>query len=319
MTNQFIWTSSSAPPKKRLDQFAEYIDRIHLGWDLNAYDQQIFDAKIQGRNLGEISITDVVTEPIYGQRREHNIAQQNEEYYSFISILEGEEFLMQGGNETVLQAGDCALWNTSRPATFSSNTRMRQVSIFVPCSIVERRIPNAADYCGKSFDGNIGFGALLRSYFQTIPTIYNEIKNDDALCLIEPIIEMFNGALNNQPLGSKTTSYKQKLLTRIQNYIIDNVTDPSLNPKKIADEFNFSLRYLHKIFSEAGKTVANFIRQQRLMNAKVDLDKPTTNNISITELAFRHGFNDPAHFSKIFRQEFNISPRKYRQRIHKST
>ncbi|WP_420717566.1 helix-turn-helix transcriptional regulator [Emcibacter sp.] len=71
---------------------------------------------------------------------------------------------------------------------------------------------------------------------------------------------------------------------------------------------------LYKVFSETGHTVAGYIRQQRLINARVELGKPSAQDISITVLAFRCGFNDTSHFSKAFRQEFGISPSECRQK-----
>ena len=315
MNNPFIWESSAVPSRKRLDQFAEYIDRIHLGWELNAYDPHAFDAVVKGRQFGDISITDVVVDPVYGQRRASDIARLNSEHYGFISLLEGEEFLVQGGNEAVLRAGDCALWQTTRPATFSSGLRTRQISLFIPSELVERRIPNASDLCGRRFDGSQGFGALLRTYFQTLSSVIDDIEKPGAVHLVDPVIEMLNGALSGQQYGQPPSTYKQKLLARIKRYIIENIAEPTLNPGEIAREFGFSPRYLHKVFGQTGQTVTGFIRQQRLINAKLELGKPSSRDISITELAFQCGFNDTSHFSKTFRQEFGVSPTEFRQKV----
>jgi len=61
-----------------------------------------------------------------------------------------------------------------------------------------------------------------------------------------------------------------------------------------------------------GLSVSDWIRVQRLAHCKDDLANPLLDRKSITEIAFFWGFNDSAHFSRAFRQEFGMSPRRFR-------
>ena len=36
-------------------------------------------------------------------------------------------------------------------------------------------------------------------------------------------------------------------------------------------------------------------------------------HMRVSEIAFRRGFNDPAHFSRAFKNRFDVSPSKLRQ------
>lgn len=66
------------------------------------------------------------------------------------------------------------------------------------------------------------------------------------------------------------------------------------------------LRYFKKIFNS---TPIDFIRDYRLRQAKSMLKH--TNN-SLTQIATDCGFCDSAHFSRLFKEKYQVSPLKYR-------
>ncbi len=45
----------------------------------------------------------------------------------------------------------------------------------------------------------------------------------------------------------------------------------------------------------------------------MDLASPVCAKLSISEICFRWGFNESAHFSRAFRNEYGRSPREYRR------
>ena len=57
------------------------------------------------------------------------------------------------------------------------------------------------------------------------------------------------------------------------------------------------------------------MRRRRLERAREDLANPLYSHLSISDVCFRWGFNDAAHFSRSFRDQFGLSPRDHRQAI----
>jgi AraC-like DNA-binding protein len=45
----------------------------------------------------------------------------------------------------------------------------------------------------------------------------------------------------------------------------------------------------------------------------MDLSSPLCARLSISQICFRWGFNDSAHFSRAFRNQFGLSPREHRR------
>jgi AraC-like DNA-binding protein len=72
-----------------------------------------------------------------------------------------------------------------------------------------------------------------------------------------------------------------------------------------------SVRYLYVLFREHGTTVSGWVRRRRLLRCRAELDGADT-EASITEIAYRWGLNDSAHFSRLFKASFGMSPTQYR-------
>lgn len=109
------------------------------------------------------------------------------------------------------------------------------------------------------------------------------------------------------------TANKAATLHRLCQAAERRLDDPDLTPAKIATAEGISERYLQKLFEGTGSSFTNYLRERRLQRAWVDLSNPAEAHHSISEIAFRVGFNDSAHFSRTFRQRFGVSPREFRQ------
>jgi AraC-like DNA-binding protein len=71
-----------------------------------------------------------------------------------------------------------------------------------------------------------------------------------------------------------------------------------------------SVRYLHRLFEDAGASVRATILARRLDRCRDALAGSPRRSIS--EIAFAWGFNDAAHFSRVFKARFGGSPRDLR-------
>jgi AraC-like DNA-binding protein len=63
-----------------------------------------------------------------------------------------------------------------------------------------------------------------------------------------------------------------------------------------------------KILSLTGKAPLEFIRSIRLKRAARLLEK---SGMSVAEIAYEVGFNNPKNFTKYFKEEFKVLPSQY--------
>jgi AraC-like DNA-binding protein len=72
------------------------------------------------------------------------------------------------------------------------------------------------------------------------------------------------------------------------------------------------VRYLHYLFQEQGTTVSRWIRHRRLEACRRELARRATGGVAVAAVAQRFGLTSPAHFSRVFRAAYGMSPREWR-------
>ena len=136
-------------------------------------------------------------------------------------------------------------------------------------------------------------------------------RNDDTpFDAVDVTLELLGAAFRAQRRSS-TIAPRDQLFARISGYIEARLKDANLSPKKIAEDNGISVRYLYTLFGGQGMTVSGWVRRRRLLRCRAELDGADT-GASITEIAYRWGLNDSAHFSRLFKASFGMSPTQYR-------
>ncbi len=99
-------------------------------------------------------------------------------------------------------------------------------------------------------------------------------------------------------------------LERIMNIIKNNFSNPDFNINHIIEEMNMSRSVFYSKYKAlSNQSISEVINLYRLNKSK-DLLRNT--QLSVGEVAMECGFNDPAYFSRLFKHEFGISPKDFR-------
>jgi acetamidase/formamidase/AraC-like DNA-binding protein len=109
------------------------------------------------------------------------------------------------------------------------------------------------------------------------------------------------------------TATQAAILHRLCQTIERKLDDPDLTPARVANAEGISERYMQKLFEGSGSSFTHYLRERRLQRTSAELSNPAEAHHSISEIAYRNGFNDSAHFSRAFRHRFGLSPREFRQ------
>ena len=83
-----------------------------------------------------------------------------------------------------------------------------------------------------------------------------------------------------------------------------------LTVKDVADFVNLSESYFYKLYKASRQTPYSFLLKIRLEKAKEFL---RLSNDSISEIAYKCGFNSDANFIYFFKRKVGISPLKFRK------
>lgn len=103
---------------------------------------------------------------------------------------------------------------------------------------------------------------------------------------------------------------ENEFLEKLGAIVEENLENPDFNVEAFCKETAMSHSQLHrKLMALTAISPNRFIRKIRLKKA-CDLLKNSSLNIS--EIAYNTGFNDPAYFSRLFKQEFDTTPLDWR-------
>jgi len=313
VTSEERWSSASMPPRRQLAGFQEVLDRTHFHWGLKRDGTGGYQAKVRRRAFDDFMFTQIVADPVAGFRTADDVKRGIDDYFCLLYFEEGHCLLRQGRNESIVTRNSIAIWDSSRPAMFDCDTTLRQLSILIPRDTAKLMVPGIEDMCGLSVDGGRGLGAILLSHLRQVHQMIDTIEATDRPAVLRASVELIAAAFRPDGRHEPSTSFRRALLGRVQDYILDNLGDPSLSPASVAAAFRFSPRYLHRLFEDSEVTVGGWIRKRRLMAARSDLASPHRASLSVTEIAMRHGFADASHFSHAFREEYGAAPRDFRR------
>jgi len=154
-----------------------------------------------------------------------------------------------------------------------------------------------------------GGGKLLADFipnlFVGLPDLSPQQTGSAARALTELIATAFNGetfAANDAPEIAL-----QALALKAKTFIKNNLASPALDPDEVAAAMGLSRSVLYRLFRDVGG-IAFYIREQRLRRCFADLVSERGRDMQVGEIAWRWGFTDAAHFSRLFRDRFGCSP-----------
>ncbi len=85
-----------------------------------------------------------------------------------------------------------------------------------------------------------------------------------------------------------------------------------MTPAKTAEALQISVRYLHKLMIQAGRSFREELTRLRLEACRAALTDAFRGGETIAEIAFSAGFNDLSQFNRHFRAAFGMTPSRAR-------
>jgi DNA-binding response OmpR family regulator len=112
-----------------------------------------------------------------------------------------------------------------------------------------------------------------------------------------------------EPSRITVNSLDEKLIRKAVAYAESRLANPAFSVEELSRELGMSRVHLYKkLTSLTGKTPIEFIRLIRLKRAAQLLKE---SQLTVAEIAYEVGFNNPKYFRKYFKDEFGVLPSQY--------
>ncbi|CCH52774.1 histidine kinase [Fibrisoma limi BUZ 3] len=242
------------------------------------------------------------------------IVEDNDELRSYMSELFATQY-------EVLEAVDGQDgWEkaqTTNPALIISDLMMPRLNGIELCRLVKSHnqtshIPFILLTARQNTDSQLdGYGAGADDYVSkpfNAHLLQSRVQN--LLRTREKLRERFSRVITVQPSELTVTSADDQFLTKALQVIEQQLANPDFGINELIDAMNMSETLLYrKLKSLTGLSGNEFIRSIRLKRAAQWLQSEA--DLTVSEVAYRVGFRDPAYFTRCFTKEFGRSPKQF--------
>lgn len=300
----------------RFAQWRHWISATFVPLECAPVSREPFRGEVAHWELGELQVSRVDADPHLASRTRRMIAVKDEGYYKVGLLTRGSCQLTQDGREAVLRPGDLAIYDCRRPYTVSFAEAHQMSFLMFPCERL--RLPPAAvdQVLATRVSSSESTGSLVAPFLRRLVAnlqdsgdLVNRRLADNVLDLLATLFGERAGGPPSDP-----AVVRRSLLLAVCAWIDGNLGEPGLDPDTIAHANHISVRYLHKLFHDQGTSVARWVRERRLDNCRRDLENPALAERGVLAIGRRWGFDDPAHFSKVFKASYGEPPGQYRLR-----
>jgi AraC-like DNA-binding protein len=228
--------------------------------------------------------------------------------------IEGVFVLDDGADDTDLRQGDILYGPTGRNSTLKLPDHFVMLYIRIPQTMLHPRLLNLQALPMGTLTGRAAVNRIFSGLLHSIVDNLEELTDEHIRPIEVALSEFVISSLAESAAMSCFDVAGASNFHRISQAIELQLGDGDLTLHQVAEQQHVSARYIQKLFQQAGMSFSQYLRQRRLEHCQADLASIAHRHLSISDICFRWGFNDAAHFSRSFRADYGMTPRSFRQK-----
>ena len=305
-----IFSTESLARAKRYAAWRDAICDVYVHVDVQAEDPSDYEGFIREAQFGAVTVTDILLSHQQISRRRSHLAKLDKDCYYVQFIQTGNINVLQSGATLSTNAGTGALFCASEPYDLQCQGKIRSYYLEIPredfaSRFAKDRIPLSATLSTGRGLGRIAveFCSMLASQGASLDASVRARLGDE---LMDVLALAFDSVQGEEPLSDQAV--QKARLRSVKAWIEDHLCEPDLSLEAIAKGNAISLRYLHSLFTLEGTSVSHWVWNRRLEISYDMLLNSNHDAHTLTEIAYRVGFNSSSHFSTAFRRKFGVRP-----------
>ncbi|WP_329568211.1 helix-turn-helix domain-containing protein [Streptomyces sp. NBC_01361] len=309
-----LLTTATVPAHQRRAYWREALSRTFGAVDMSV-PEEVNSGTIRTAPLGGLQVTTVDGDPLEARRTRRLIAQGDEDQYVVVKLLsKGVARLEQDARDVGVRPGEVFIYDMARPVRLILPECFQTKALVLPRQVLGLSESDLRQITASPLPSDTGLGGLLSILLSRLADTAGAYRPHTGELLARNVVDLLT-VLADEQLGrisEGTPSGDAAMLLRIRNFIGRHLDDPDLTPEVIARAHHISVRYLHKIFEGEDTTVSRWIQSRRLEACRRDLAHREAASLSIVAVAQGRGFTSAAHFSRVFRAAYGMSPSEWR-------
>jgi AraC-like DNA-binding protein len=310
-----VLDTSSAVPDRRLAVWQDIVCDTFVGLDCRSDMDDAFWGSVSQSTIGPVSCTRVDSCAQRVLRTPSRIARASKDFVLVALGNSGVNGVFQDGREAVVSAGQFVIYDTTRPYELRFDDSFSQTIFQIPRKLLQQRIGSFDALTATTFSGDRPLERLAYEFLLSMSRTIEHVDPATANRLLDQALDLVAMAFSEkmQQRSPDQSSHRSALLYRLKNYILAHLRDPELSMPYAAAAVGISPRYASDLMAAEQASFRSYVQVQRLERCKRDLSDPAHGARHVSDIAFAWGFNDLAHFSRVFKQRFGVSPREWRE------
>ncbi len=230
-------------------------------------------------------------------------------------VVEGSGFVEQGGERLPFRGGDVSFRNLSEPSRVVFDAPGSFYAVRLPATVMQA---HRGDRMGRrNLAPRIAGGESLpvHTVQRLLPGMTSDIPG---FYLSFALPWLFAAAYHGDETATATDVRvgNEMRWQQVLNYIEQHMFDCDvLSPHACTQAVGISERYMHRLFAQRGLRFSKTVLERRLDTAHALLQCGSYRGHTIASIAYQCGFKEAAHFSRLFKQRYGVSPRECRAGI----
>ena len=285
-------------------------------------------AAVEDVQLGALDVVRFEGCGLKGARRSlQHIREDGIDDFYLVMPLTSAVALSQSSRSIILEPGASALLSAGLPfeghCSSTPNQFYSQMTVRVPASNFRQHVPYVDECCTRPIPVTCGVGKVLRSLVDTLLEERSNCSGSRAerfgAMLLGTIVNTVLDALDPAGMHVPHQNACSRIFEQASNFIESHLSDPALDPARVAQHCRISVSYLHAAFAAAASQgVGAFIRESRLQRCREALQNPFLRHRSIIGIAMQWGFNSAPGFTRAYRARFGLPPSEDRGSVSES-
>jgi AraC family transcriptional activator of tynA and feaB len=266
-----------------------------------------FRARISGHSFGALRFAafDSTSHEIVRSRA--HVTRAPADNYLVSLQRHGSSMISQGEERFVLEPGEIAILDGQLPFRVAFPGPVSRAIAVVPRKTLDARAPWLRRAPVRKIAAESPFADLARRHLLQLAAS-ESLGESEANLLTDNLCNLLALASARDAPSSRGVQVEALLA-----FCRQQLGNPDLSPQLAAARFGVSLRTVHMRFEQVGQSFGRWVLDNRLEGGGKALRDPHQFGSSISEIAWRWGFNDLSHFTRSFRARFGMSPREWRK------
>ena len=308
-----VMDTADVAPAERVGVWTEWIARLFQGLQSDQYGDTDFSGRARTLHAGSVVLTHLEATRHRVQRTSSVARRTEQPYLKIVAPWVGCAGVEQMGRETWVTPGQWSIYDTTGSYAVANPERVEHLIVMVPKPLLAERGLQLDTLMARRLGGSGGVSRLaletMRNAFRELPAMHDSA----AAGVGDAITQLVHLSLLDLAGQETAVTQREALRERIKRHVAQHLADPGLSVDAIARALNCSRRQLYNAFAEEPDGVAGYILARRLEACSKALADRTSQHRSITEIALGHGFQNMAHFSRVFRANLGMAPSDWRR------